>query len=170
MCRKFGKVWYTPRKVDCKYRGGMMARLLKSSFGIGINLDGNVGSNGGNGRSDVGTLQFAMLLLSSGQQTPMGNQGGGALSVPGQGTIAVDGYYGPQTAAYIAAYQAMRVKSPGPSGGALPTPNGNFGNFRSNGWNFGLLQRDVETTMGNFLEKVKTDTRCPPFVRQSFFE
>ena len=147
-----------------------MARLLKSSFGIGVNLDGNVGSNGGNGRSDVGTLQFALLLLSSGQQTPMGTQGGGALSVPGQGTIKVDGYYGPQTAAYIAAYQAIRVKAPGASGGPLPAPSGNFGSFRNNSWNFGLVQRDIETTMGKFLDKVKSDTRCPQFVRESFFE
>lgn len=146
-----------------------MARLLKSSFGISVNLDGNVGNNGGNGRSDVGTLQFALLLLSSGAVTPMGQQGG-SLSVPGQGTIAVDGFYGPQTAAFIAAYQAARVKIPAPSGMGLPTPNGNFGSFRNNGWNFGLLESDIRTTMGDFLEKVKTDPRCPNFVKESFLE
>ena len=146
-----------------------MARLLKSTFGLLVNLDGNVGSSGGNARSDVGVMQFALLLMSSGARNPLNTGQGGGLSVPGQGPIAVDGFYGPQTAAYIAAYQAQRARTPGPAGNALPAPNGNFGSFRSTAWNFSLLQSDVGVTAGDFIDLARADPRCPPFVRQSFF-
>jgi peptidoglycan hydrolase-like protein with peptidoglycan-binding domain len=144
-----------------------MARMLKSSFGTLFDLDGNVGSRGGNGRSDVGAVQYALLLLSSGANTPLGLSGGG-LSVPGQGQIGVDGFYGPQTAAYIAAYQTQRVKSPGPSTGRLPNPDGNLGSFRQTPWNLNLLVSDIPSRSGNFLDLMRSDTRCPVFVRQSF--
>lgn len=142
-----------------------MARLLKSSFGIGINLDGNVGPRGGNERSDVGAVQFALLLLTSG--SPLG--GGGSFSVPGQGPIAVDGFFGPQTAAFINAYQAIRVRSPGPGSGALPSPDGNFNNFRRSSWNFGLLGTDVRSQTGNdIVDVMRTDSRCPAFLKPFF--
>ena len=147
-----------------------MARLLKSSFGAAgtmVNLDGNVGAKGGNERSDVGAVQFALLLLSSGTETPNGPRGGG-LDVPGQTRIAVDGIFGPQTAAFIAAYQARRARAPGPGASPLPAPDGNFGSFRRTEWSFVLLQGDVEDQMGSFLERVRFDPRCPTFVKESF--
>ncbi len=150
-----------------------MARILKPVFGLRlpVSLDGNVGPRGGNERGDVGVVQFALLLLSSGVPSPGGGKKGGGLEVPGQGTIAVDGFFGPQTSAFIRAYQARRVLSPGPSSGALPTPDGNFGNFRRTSWNFGLLQSDVENELPgtDFLEKMRSDPRTPPFLRQFFF-
>lgn len=149
-----------------------MARILKGSRSFGINLDGNVGPKGGNERSDVGIVQYALLLLSSGvqdrQPTGMGPPTGNsrrALSVPGQGPIAVDGFFGPQTRAYIDAYQADRVRSPGPGSGPLPPPDGNFGNFRRTSWNFGLLEEDVRR---NILDAMRFDPRCPTFLKELF--
>jgi hypothetical protein len=147
-----------------------MARLLKSSFGTAgtlVNLDGNVGAKGGNERSDVGAVQFALLLLTRGTETPTGPRGGG-LAVPGQAAIAVDGIFGPKTAAHIAAYQARRAQQPGTSAGPLPPPDGNFGNFRRTEWNFILLQDDVEDSVGDFIDRVRFDPRCPAFLKESF--
>jgi hypothetical protein len=145
-----------------------MARILKGRFGFHINLDGNVGPRGGNERTDVGAVQYALLLLSAGASGPFPSRG--SLVVPGQGTIAVDGFFGPQTAAFINAYQATRVRSPGPSSGALPQPDGNFGNFRSTSWNYGLLETDVSSAAGKILELMPTDPRCPSFLKQAFIE
>jgi hypothetical protein len=144
-----------------------MARILKSGFGFHINLDGNVGPRGGNARTDVGAVQYALLLLTTGRGVL---PGGGSLSVPGQGTIAVDGYFGPQTTAFINAYQAKRVGSPGPSSGPLPAPDGNFGNFRQTVWNFGLLDTDVRGAVGDIIDQMRSDPRCPGFLKQAFIE
>ena len=145
-----------------------MARILKSMSGGFIpDLDGNVGSQGGNLRSDVAAVQFALLVLSKGVWTPIG-PASGSLSVPGQGTIVIDGFYGPQTAAYIDAYQAKRIHVPSSSGGSLPTPNGNFGNSRRTEWRLNLLVEDIPTSMGNYLDLVRTDSRCPPFLKDVF--
>jgi peptidoglycan hydrolase-like protein with peptidoglycan-binding domain len=150
-----------------------MARILKPAFGrqLSVSLDGNVGPRGGNERGDVGVVQFALLLLSSGIPSPAGGRSGGGLEVPGQGTIAVDGFFGPQTSAFIRAYQARRVLSPGPTTGKLPNPDGNFGNFQRNPWNFGLLQTDVESALPgtDFLDRMRSDPRAPAFLKPFFF-
>lgn len=147
-----------------------MARILNSRFGLGINLDSNVGPRGGNERSDVGIVQFALRLLTEGTLTPLGREVA-QLVVPGHaGAIKIDGFFGPQTAAFINAYQAARVRSPAPSLGSLPKPDGNLGNFRSGPWNFGLLETDIANArIGSVIDKVGTDSRAPPFLKPFFF-
>ena len=139
-----------------------MARLLQSvSFGLRLDLDGNVGSSGGNERSDVGIVQFALLLL---------HQKGG-LVVPGQSTITVDGFFGPQTAAYINTYQKARVTLPGLSTGNLPPPNGNFGSTRRNAsWSIGLLERDVnKVTYQQLIDLIRINSGSPAFLKPFFW-
>jgi hypothetical protein len=83
----------------------------------------------------------------------------------------VDGFFGPQTAAYIDAYQEIRVRSPGPSGGGLPRPDGNFNNFRRSAWNFGLLAQDVNGQMGaDVVDLMRGDPRCPAFLKPFFLQ
>jgi len=147
-----------------------MSRLLRSQFsgGVGIDLDGNVGPKGGNQKTDVGAVQFGLLMLSSGPPNPIGGSRG-SLVVPGQGTIAVDGFFGPQTAAFINAFQAIRVRSPAPSGFALPKPDGNFGSFRANAWNYSLLESEAKGAGINIIESIRTDGRAPMFLKQAFW-
>ena len=148
-----------------------MARILDSFFGFGINLDGNVGSKGGNERSDVGIVQFALRLLTDGGLTPFG-PGSPKLILPGViGPIGVDGFFGPQTASFITAYQKVRALTPGPGAVTLPPPDGNFGNFRINRWNFGLLESDVSSAkLGNVIKLVRSDGRAPLFLKPSFIQ
>lgn len=146
-----------------------MARILHSNFGFGINLDGNIGPRGGNERSDVGIVQFALRILTEGAVTPLGREIA-QLNVPGaRGTIAVDGFFGPQTAAFIQAYQAVRVRSPAPSLAQLPRPDGNFGSARVTAWNFGLLEGDIgSATRSSVIELLSRDSRAPPFLKPFF--
>jgi len=149
-----------------------MARILSSRFargGFGINLDGNVGTKGGNERSDVGIVQFALRLLTDGEFTPFGREAA-ALSLTGvRLPIGVDGFFGPQTKAFIDAYQAFRVKSPGPGTNPLPRPDSNFGNFRITNWNFGLLEDDVNSAKRrSVIDLLRNDSRAPAFLKPFF--
>ena len=139
-----------------------MSRLMQSvGYGLTIDLDGNVGSSGGNERSDVGIVQFALLML---------RQKGGLL-VPGSSIITVDGFFGTQTADYIAEYQKARVTLPGPGLGQLPPPNGNFGSIRKNAsWTIGVLKQDVEkATFQNFIDLIRINRDSPPFLKSFFW-
>lgn len=148
-----------------------MARLIKSRFGLDIQIDNGVGVEGPNVRDDVGSVQFALRLLSEGAITPFGRSGV-RFGVPGQGPIAVDGGYGPQTKAYIAAYQEYRkmLPSPGLLRG-MPTPTGQFaGRNGGKGWDFSVLSSDAGIVGGrSFLEAMENDQRAPVWLKRSFF-
>jgi hypothetical protein len=101
---------------------------------------------------------------------PKGTSPGGGFSVPGQGPITVDGFYGHQTAAYIAAYQEARRKLPGPSTGMLPSPTGSFTSTRrGGGWTFSILAADVKSKQGGLLvEALLGDPAAPPWLKAAF--
>jgi hypothetical protein len=147
-----------------------MARLLKTSFELSIDIDASVGASGPNQREDTGTVQYCLSILSAGLLGPMGTSGGGLFSVPGHGPIKVDGFYGQHTAAYIAAYQAERRKSPGPTMGMLPSPTGSFNSTRrGGGWTFGILANDVRKKQGKPLVDVLLgDLTAPPWLKAAF--
>ena len=145
---------------------GRMARILNSRFGFSINLDGNVGPKGGNERSDVGIVQFALRLLTDGQLTPFGREVAALVAPSGFGTIAVDGFFGRQTKAFIEAYQTVRVRLPGPvqmrcqdrmatSITSEPAP--------------GILGSDVRGAgLEDVISRVRSDGRAPALLKPFF--
>ena len=144
----------------------LMARILSSrDFGLLIDLDGNVGPRGGNERSDVGIVQFALRLLTEGEPTPFGRELAALTKPAGLGPIGIDGFFGPQTKTFIDTYQALRVRSPGPSTNALPRPDGNFGHSQKTSWNFVLLEDEFKRPM---VDQLRFDPRAPAFLKPFF--
>ncbi len=147
-----------------------MARLLRTGFGLNIALDNGVGPGSTNARTDVGIIQFALSVLTGGLVGPLGNVPG-TFTVPGQNPILVDGFFGPQTLAYITAYQQIRVQSPGPSLGPLPAPNGAFsGRHDQGGWPFTVLAADAAGVGARpTLADVLQGNPAPPWLKDAFF-
>ena len=147
-----------------------MARLLKSSFGLVVDLDGGVGSAGPNQREDVGAVQYALSILTAGAAGPAGSEGGGLFTVPGQAPIKVDGGYGRQTAAYIKAYQEKRKMLPAGGGNFLGEPTGQITPTRKPGaWGYGVLNEDVRVRTGKPLaDLITSDPAAPPWLKAAF--
>ncbi|WP_419807640.1 hypothetical protein [Sphingomonas sp.] len=123
-----------------------MARLLKTPFGYRINLDASVGKGGANGRSDVGTLQFALRQIYRANDKPDPYNTGTTLKSPDGGVLEVDGGYGPQTSDYIEAYQTWRRMRP-EIWGQLPGVTGVF-EQGGLGWRFMTPQNDAVSAYG----------------------
>lgn len=146
-----------------------MARLLKTQFGLRIALDGPVGKGGGNARGDVGIVQFALRVASSGNANPFGGSSGSMFKVPGRNAITVDGAYGPETADYIAAYQAMRKNQPSNSGGPMPAPTGSFAGPTGPGWQFVILHSDANRIGGAVLVDQVAGSAVAPIWLKALF-
>lgn len=150
-----------------------MARLLSTTFGLEFDLDADVGGGRVNARDDVGLVQYALHLLTGGAG---GGPGPGStkamFSVPGQTPIAIDGAYGPQTRAYLAAYQAHRKNLLGPGAMGVGPATGIISSRRGKGagWSFGVMEHDVAARIaGRFSDRLRHDPVVPPWLRASFF-
>lgn len=141
-----------------------MSRILTDTRNLQFVLDGNVGTKGGNERTDVALVQYALLRLSvSDMGVPNVTIGMGKM-------IKVDGYYGPQTASYITAYQESRKSVLNPAMNGYLQPCGNFGkNSTPTTWSFGILQRDLEGKRGALAALMRQDSLCPEFLKSCFF-
>ncbi|MBU6436710.1 MAG: hypothetical protein KGQ77_04210 [Betaproteobacteria bacterium] len=147
-----------------------MARILTTNFGFITALDNGVGPGTRNARDDVGIVQFALAVLTRGLPGPLGNAGA-KFSVPGQSPIGIDGGFGPQTAAYIKAYQEFRRASPGPGGGPLPPVSGTFRGFHASGsWPFSVLDEDACRASSKRLlaDALAADGQAPLWLKHHF--
>lgn len=92
-------------------------------------------------------------------------------TVTGQKPISVDGGYGPQTRAYIAAYQASRKNSMGPGVMGLPPPNGAFAGRKGGiGWSFAVLEYDVhQYRKRHLVDILEHDSGAKAWLREAFF-
>lgn len=121
--------------------------MARYDAGRGIVSESAVGLHGRNERGDVALVQYALLVLTRGFRRGNANAqhpqrakpgtliGWSQLVVVNQGRLAVDGYYGSQTAAFIRAYQEL----PHPHGGKV-APTGTLpGNLKDVGgaWHVG---------------------------------